>query len=94
MSKKYDDVKRAAEANIRGLCRAINSNLNEEESEQLFIELSMSLFTASLDFSLPYERFTLELAHKQASYTLCVAETTIKCKKAIDAGDDYDTEEI
>lgn len=94
MSKNYDDVKRAAEANIRGLCRAIKSNLNEEETEKLFIELSMSLFTASVDFSLPFEKFAAELAHKQVMYTMQIAEILVDLKHSIDAGEDYDAEEI
>ena len=96
MSKNYDDVKKPAEATLRGLCRAIADNLTQEEANKLFIELSMSLFTASLDFNLPFDKFAADLAHKQASYTLCVAETAVGYKHAIDAGggEDYDVEEI
>lgn len=94
MSKKYDDVKRAAEANIRGLCKAIRNNLDEKEADQLFIELSMSLFAASIDFELPFDKFAADLAHKQAIYTMEFAETVVGVKHAIDEGDDHDTEEI
>ena len=94
--KEYKDIKRAAEAALRGLCRTIADNLSEEDANHLFIELSMSLFTASLDFNLPFEEFAHDLAHKQAAYTLHIAETSVGYKRAIDAGegDDYDFEEI
>ena len=94
--KEYNDVKRAAEAALRGLCRTIVDNLSAEDANKLFIELSMSLFTALLDFSLPFEKFTNELACKQATYTLNIAESSISCKRAIDTGegDDYDFEKI
>lgn len=94
--KKYDDIKRAAEAALRGLCRTIADNLSQEDADHLFIELSMSLFTASLDFELPFEKFAPDVAHKQAVFTLNVAKTVTKYKHAIDAGegDDYDFEDI
>ena len=96
MSKKYADVKRAAEAALRGLCRTIADNLSQEDADHLFIELSMSLFTASLDFELPFEKFAHDLAHKQAAFTLNVAENVVKYKHALDAGegDNYDFKEI
>ena len=96
MSKKYEDGKKPAEATLRGLCRAIADNLTQEEANKLFIELSMSLFTASLDFDLPFDKFAADLSHKQASYTMCVLDTVVGYKHAIDAGegDDYDFEEI
>lgn len=94
--KEYKDIKRAAEAALRGLCSTIADNLTQEEANKLFIELSMSLFTASLDFALPFDKFAADLAHKQAAYTLHIAETAVGYKHAIDAGegDDYDFEEI
>lgn len=94
--KNYKDVKRAAEAALRGLCRTIADNLTQEEANKLYIELSLSLFTASLDFALPFDKFAADLAHKQATYTMCVLDTAVGYKHALDAGegDDYDFEEI
>ena len=94
--KEYKEVKRTAEAALRGLCRTIADNLNEEDADHLFIELSMSLFTASLNFNLPFDEFAADLAHKQAAYTFHIAESSVRYKKAIDAGegDNYDFEEI
>jgi len=96
MSKNYNDVKRAAEAALKGLCRTIADNLDQEEANKLFIELSMSLFTASLDFNLPFDKFAADLAHKQAAYTVQIAETVVEYKHARDVGkgDNYDFEEI
>ena len=94
--KKYDDVKRAAEAALRGLCRTIVDNLSQEDADHLFIELSMSLFSASLDFELPFNEFAGELAHKQTVFIFEVAKTIIEYKHAVDAGEgnDYDFEDI
>lgn len=94
MSKNYDDVKRAAEANIRGLCRAIKSNLNQKEAEKLFIELSMSLFTASLNFDLPVEEFSTRLSHRLTGFMFQITEETAVIKRSVDKGEDYDGEEI
>lgn len=93
MNKNYNDVKRAAEAALKGLCTAIKVNLKDAEAEQLFLELSMSLFTTSLDFSLPFDEFTADLAHKQTEYTLQVGGTAVKYKRCIDAGEYYDNAE-
>ena len=92
--KEYKDVKRAAEANIRGLCRAIKSNLNENEAEKLFIELSMSLFTASLNFDLPVDKFAANLSYKQAGFITQISEEVAAIKWSIDNGEDYDGEKI
>ena len=94
MSKNYTDVKRAAEAALRGLCRTIISNLDEKDAEKLLIELSMSLFTASIDFEMPFDKFAAELSHKQAQYTLHVLDAAVSYKKAIDAGEDYEAEDL
>ena len=94
MSKNYDDVKRAAEAALKGLCRTIISNLDEKDAEKLLIELSMSLFTASIDFTVPFDKFAAELAHKQANYTFQIAETAVSYKHAIDNGEDYEAEDL
>ena len=94
--KEYKDVKRASEAALGGLSRTIVDNLSQEDADQLFIELSMSLFIASLDFELPFEKFASELAHKQTVFTFEVAKNVINLKHAIDAveGKDYDFKEI
>lgn len=47
--------KRAADAALRGLIRTIYENLNDEEGDKLCLELSLTLFTATLDFSLPVD---------------------------------------
>lgn len=94
MSKNYDDVKRASEANIRGLCRAIKSNLNAEETETLFIELSMSLFTASLNFNLPIDKFAADLSHKGVNFLSQISAECVAIKKSIDKGENYGAEEI
>lgn len=91
MSKKYDDVKRAAEAALKGL---IKENLKDEEVDQLLIELSMSLFAASFDFNLPYDKFAAELSHRLVLYTIEFTNTIVDLKCALDAGEDDDSEEI
>lgn len=94
MSKKYEDVKRAAEANIRGLCRAIRNNLDTKEVNHLFMELSMTLFTASLDFNLPLDVFISDLSDKQSRFLVSTSDAVSKLKFQIDNGEDYDAEDL
>ena len=82
--KNYDEVKRAAEAALKGLIRTIDSNLNDEDCERLLIELSMTLFTASVNFDLPADEFMLKLSIKQCDYIFTVGEKIVEVKAAID----------
>lgn len=94
MSKKYNDVKKAAEANIWGLCRAIKNNLDTKEVNKLFMELSMTLFTASLDFNLPLDKFISDLSDKQSRFLVQVSDNVTILKQHIDNGEDYDAEDL
>lgn len=85
--KNYDDVKRAAEAALRGLIRTIYGNLKDEEGDKLCLELSLSLFTATLDFSLPVDKFYHEAQIKSIEYQLNLKDTLIEAKADYDKGD-------
>ena len=84
--KKYDDVKRAADAALRGLVRTIYSNLSEEDSEKLCLELSMSLFSSTIDFSEPIEELIPKLAAKTTNYMMCLNDAIINAKSDVDKG--------
>ena len=66
--KNYDDVKRAAEAALRGLMRTIYSNLDDKEADNLILELSMSMFTVTINFDLPFNEFQKEVNDKNIEY--------------------------
>lgn len=87
MSKNYDDVKRAAEAALRGLIRTIYENLNDEEGDKLCMELSLTLFTATLDFSLPVNDFLYAAQMKSIEYQINLKESLIEAKADYDKGD-------
>ena len=92
MSKKYDDVKRAAEAAVKGLMRTIYSNLDNEDAETLLLELSMSFFTSTVNFNLPMDKFEKELNNKNINYQLNLLKTITSVKIKIDEGkDDFET---
>jgi hypothetical protein len=85
--KEYKEVKRAAEAALRGLMRTIYENLEEEEADSLCLELSLSLFTATLDFSLPATKFFEEAQIKSIDYQLNLSDSLYEAKAAFDKGD-------
>ena len=82
--KEYKKVKRAAEAATKGMVRAIYDSLDSKEADNLCIELSMSLVTATLDFNEEYDTLASHLAELMASYMHCICVTVMKYK------DDYD----
>lgn len=86
MNKNYD-VKRAADAALRGLIRTIYENLNDEEGDKLCLELSLTLFTATLDFSLPVDKFYHEAQIKNIEYQLTLKDILIEVKADYDKGD-------
>ena len=85
--KKYKEVKRAAEAALRGLIRTIYSNLDEEDADKLCLELSLSLFSSTLDFSLPKNKFIEEAQSKSINYQLVLMDSLFKAKADFDKGD-------
>ena len=85
--KEYKDIKRAAEAALRGLTRTIYENLEDEESSKLCLELSLELFTATLDFSLPVAKFFEEAQLKSINYQLNLRDSLCEAKEAYDKGD-------
>lgn len=85
--KKYDDVKRAAEAALRGLIRTVYSNLDEDDADKLCMELSLSLFSSTIDFSLPVNKFLEEAELKSINYQLTLRDSLCKAKADFDKGD-------
>lgn len=84
--KEYNDVKRAAAAALRGLIRTIYSNLDEDDAEKLCMELSLSLFSSTLDFSLPVNKFFEEAQSKSINYQLILRDSLCKAKADFDKG--------
>lgn len=85
--KEYKDVKRAADAALRGLIRTIYSNLDEDDANKLCMELSLSLFSSTLDISLPVNKFFEELQSKSINYQLILIDSLIKAKVDFDKGE-------
>ena len=85
--KEYNDVKRAADAALRGLIRTIYSNLDEDDANKLCMELSLSLFSSTLDISLPVNKFFEELQSKSINYQLILIDSLIKAKVDFDKGE-------
>jgi len=85
--KNYDEVKRAAEAALRGLIRTIYGNLKDEEADKLCLELSLTLFTATLDFSLPVNDFLYAAQMLSIEYQINLKEALIEAKADYDKGD-------
>lgn len=85
--KEYNEVKRAAEAALRGLIRTVYENLKEDEAENLLMELSLSLFTATLDFSLPVNDFLYDAQMKSIDYQITLKNKLIEAKADYDKGD-------
>lgn len=85
--KNYDEVKRAAEAALRGLIRTIYENLEDEEADKLCMELSLTLFTTTLDFGLPVDKFYHEAQIKSIEYQLNLKDNLIAAKADYDKGD-------
>lgn len=85
--KEYEDVKRAAEAALRGLIRTLYSNLDEEDADKLCMELSLSLFSSTLNFSLPVNKFFEEAQIKSIEYQINLKERLCKAKAAFDKGE-------
>lgn len=85
--KNYDEVKRAAEAALRGLIRTIYENLKDDEADNLCLELSLTLFTTTLDFSLPVDKFLEEAQIKSIDYQITLKNQLIEAKINFDKGD-------
>lgn len=84
--KEYKDVKRAAEAALRGLIRSIYENLEEEEADKLCLEMSMSLFNTTIDYSLPFDLFMIKYDEKFKHYTIALTKQTYFAKSDYDMG--------
>lgn len=84
--KNYNDVKRAAEAALRGLMKTIYSNLDEKEADKLVLELSMSMYTTTINFDLPLDQFQKEVNKQNLNYQLILMDVITSTKIKIDAG--------
>jgi len=91
--KEYNEVKRAVEEALIGLIRTVYENLKEDEAENLLMELSLSLFTATLDFSLPVNDFLYDAQMKSIDYQITLKNNLIEAKDNYDKGDmnEFDT---
>lgn len=92
--KEYKDVKRAAEAALRGLIRTVYQNLDSKEADNLCIELSMSLVTATLDFDEEHDILADHLATLMSSYMICIGDTVMKYKANYDKGETNEADTI
>lgn len=84
--KNYNDVKTAAEAALRGLMKTIYSNLDEKEADKLVLELSMSMYTRTINFDLPLDQFQKEVNKQNLNYQLTLMDVITSTKIKIDAG--------
>lgn len=85
--KNYEDVKKVSEETIYGIAKTIRGVLDEEESDKLYMELAMILFTLTLDFSLPEEEFVEELNRVNVNFALNIIGHVMDVKEAVDKGE-------